>query len=44
MPWVSLIFVLYYVARFQHKEYADVTVVQTEKKGFGLRAESQIPR
>lgn len=28
--------------RFQKKEYADVEVIQTEKKGFGLRAGSAI--
>ncbi|KAF8316408.1 SET domain-containing protein [Clavulina sp. PMI_390] len=28
--------------RFQQKQYADIGIVQTEKKGFGLRAESQI--
>ncbi|KZF22593.1 SET domain-containing protein [Xylona heveae TC161] len=28
--------------RFQRKEYANVSVIQTEKKGYGLRAESQL--
>ncbi|KUL88110.1 hypothetical protein ZTR_04036 [Talaromyces verruculosus] len=28
--------------RFQRKEYANVTVIKTAKKGFGLRAESDI--
>ncbi|KAJ7619409.1 histone methyltransferase [Roridomyces roridus] len=30
--------------RFQNKEYADIEIVQTEKKGFGLRAESDITK
>ncbi|KAK7055447.1 histone methyltransferase [Favolaschia claudopus] len=30
--------------RFQRKEYADIDIVQTEKKGFGLRAEDDIPK
>ncbi|KAF9516701.1 hypothetical protein BS47DRAFT_1340595 [Hydnum rufescens UP504] len=29
--------------RFQRRQYADIGVVQTEKKGFGLRALSDIP-
>ncbi|KAG9311141.1 hypothetical protein JVU11DRAFT_9056 [Chiua virens] len=29
--------------RFQRKEYADIEIVLTEKKGFGLRAASDIP-
>ncbi|KAJ7160997.1 hypothetical protein C8R46DRAFT_357675 [Mycena filopes] len=29
--------------RFQRKQYADIEIVQTEKKGFGLRAEVAIP-
>lgn len=29
--------------RFQKKQYADVAIVQTEKKGFGLRAEVELP-
>ncbi|PWN26184.1 hypothetical protein BDZ90DRAFT_267210 [Jaminaea rosea] len=29
--------------RFQRKQYADVDVVKTEKKGFGLRAKAFIP-
>lgn len=28
--------------RFQRKEYAQVTVIKTEKKGFGLRAEANL--
>lgn len=28
--------------RFQRKEYADVSVIKTEKKGFGLRANSDL--
>ncbi|EGR45981.1 uncharacterized protein TRIREDRAFT_80732 [Trichoderma reesei QM6a] len=28
--------------RFQRKQYADVTVIKTEKKGFGLRANSPL--
>ncbi|OTB07202.1 hypothetical protein M426DRAFT_85207 [Hypoxylon sp. CI-4A] len=28
--------------RFQHKQYADVSVIQTEKKGFGLRANTPL--
>ncbi|EPQ55865.1 SET domain-containing protein [Gloeophyllum trabeum ATCC 11539] len=30
--------------RFQRKEYAPIEIVQTEKKGFGLRAADDIPR
>ncbi|CAK5271481.1 unnamed protein product [Mycena citricolor] len=30
--------------RFQHKEYASIDIVQTEKKGFGLRVEEDIPK
>lgn len=30
--------------RFQKKEYADVQVVQTEKKGYGIRAGSEITK
>ncbi|KAJ6630080.1 hypothetical protein B0H10DRAFT_1984899 [Mycena sp. CBHHK59/15] len=30
--------------RFQRKEYADIEIVQTEKKGFGLRAESTLEK
>ncbi|KAJ7042863.1 histone methyltransferase [Mycena alexandri] len=30
--------------RFQLKQYADIEIVQTEKKGFGLRAEVDIPK
>ncbi|EIW76613.1 SET domain-containing protein [Coniophora puteana RWD-64-598 SS2] len=30
--------------RFQRKQYANIEVVQTEKKGFGLRAGSDIPK
>ncbi|TRM63284.1 hypothetical protein BD626DRAFT_592433 [Schizophyllum amplum] len=30
--------------RFQRKEYADIEIVQTEKKGFGLRAERDLPK
>ncbi|KAF4588782.1 histone methyltransferase set2 [Pleurotus pulmonarius] len=30
--------------RFQRKEYASIEIVQTEKKGFGLRAEEDIPK
>ena len=28
--------------RFQRRQYADVTVIQTEKKGYGLRADSDL--
>lgn len=28
--------------RFQHKQYADVSVIKTEKKGFGLRANTEL--
>jgi hypothetical protein len=28
--------------RFQRKEYADVAVISTEKKGYGLRAEADL--
>ncbi|RDB23612.1 Histone-lysine N-methyltransferase, H3 lysine-36 specific [Hypsizygus marmoreus] len=30
--------------RFQNREYADIEIVLTEKKGFGLRAESDLPK
>lgn len=30
--------------RFARKQYADIEIVQTEKKGFGLRAASDIGR
>nr|GAT56044.1 histone methyltransferase [Mycena chlorophos] len=30
--------------RFQRKQYASIDIVQTEKKGFGLRAEADIPK
>ncbi|KAH8831290.1 histone-lysine N-methyltransferase [Flagelloscypha sp. PMI_526] len=30
--------------RFQKKQYGDIEIVLTEKKGFGLRAESSIPK
>ncbi|KAF7324844.1 Histone methyltransferase [Mycena kentingensis (nom. inval.)] len=30
--------------RFQRKQYASIEIVQTEKKGFGLRAEEDIPK
>ncbi|KAJ7452106.1 hypothetical protein B0H11DRAFT_1742432 [Mycena galericulata] len=30
--------------RFQRKQYADIQIVLTEKKGFGLRAESDLPK
>ncbi|KAF9553862.1 SET domain-containing protein [Agrocybe pediades] len=30
--------------RFQKKQYANIDIVLTEKKGYGLRAESDIPR
>ncbi|KAJ7454891.1 hypothetical protein B0H11DRAFT_2067935 [Mycena galericulata] len=30
--------------RFQRKQYADIQIVLTEKKGFGLRAESELPK
>ena len=30
--------------RFQRREYADIDVIQTEKKGFGIRANADIPR
>ncbi|GAA5985214.1 hypothetical protein JCM11641_003634 [Rhodosporidiobolus odoratus] len=29
--------------RFQKKQYAPITIVQTEKKGFGVRAEEDMP-
>ncbi|KAI0873060.1 hypothetical protein GGS24DRAFT_491002 [Hypoxylon argillaceum] len=29
--------------RFQRKQYADVSVIKTEKKGFGLRANTDLP-
>lgn len=29
--------------RFQNRQYADVTVFQTEKKGYGLRANTDLP-
>jgi len=30
--------------RFQRREYADIDVIQTEKKGFGIRANTDIAR
>lgn len=30
--------------RFQRKQYANLEIVQTEKKGFGLRAGSDLKR
>ncbi|KAG1728308.1 hypothetical protein EDD22DRAFT_766334, partial [Suillus occidentalis] len=30
--------------RFQRKEYADIEIVQTEKKGFGLRTGADLPK
>ncbi|TFK37690.1 hypothetical protein BDQ12DRAFT_607516 [Crucibulum laeve] len=30
--------------RFQRKDYANIDIVLTEKKGFGLRAEADLPR
>ncbi|KAH6904496.1 histone-lysine N-methyltransferase [Coprinopsis sp. MPI-PUGE-AT-0042] len=30
--------------RFQKRQYANIQIVQTEKKGFGLRAEEDIPK
>ncbi|KAF5314386.1 hypothetical protein D9619_011795 [Psilocybe cf. subviscida] len=30
--------------RFQRKEYANIEIVLTEKKGYGLRAEADLPR
>jgi hypothetical protein len=30
--------------RFQQREYAEIEIVQTEKKGFGLRAAKDLPR
>ncbi|TCD67121.1 histone methyltransferase set2 [Steccherinum ochraceum] len=30
--------------RFQKREYADIHIVQTEKKGFGLRAGADLPK
>lgn len=32
------------VSRFQRKQYAPIDIVQTEKKGFGLRAAENLPR
>lgn len=30
--------------RFQRKQYAAIEIVQTEKKGFGLRATVDLPK
>ena len=30
--------------RFQHKEYADIEIVLTEKKGYGLRTERDLQK
>lgn len=30
--------------RFQRKQYADIDIVKTEKKGFGVRANVDLPR
>lgn len=30
--------------RFQLKEYANIEIVLTEKKGYGLRAEEDLPK
>jgi hypothetical protein len=30
--------------RFQRKEYASIEIVLTEKKGYGLRAERDLPK
>ncbi|KAF5376048.1 hypothetical protein D9615_007664 [Tricholomella constricta] len=30
--------------RFQNRQYSDIEIVQTERKGFGLRAESDLPK
>ena len=32
----------YAVNRFSRKQYADIEIVQTEKKGFGIRAGSDL--
>jgi histone-lysine N-methyltransferase SETD2 len=31
-------------ARFQRKQYANIEIVLTEKKGYGLRAEEDLPK
>lgn len=31
-------------SRFQHKQYANIEIVLTEKKGYGLRAEEDLPK
>ena len=35
---------LYFSRRFQKKQYAPIHIVQTEKKGFGLRAAENIAK
>jgi len=32
------------LSRFQHKQYANIEIVMTEKKGYGLRAEEDLPK
>ena len=32
------------IIRFQRKEYASIQIVLTEKKGYGLRAERDLPK
>ena len=36
--------VLMSMIRFQRKEYASIQIVLTEKKGYGLRAERDLPK
>lgn len=31
------------LSRFQRKQYADIDIVKTEKKGFGVRANVDLP-
>lgn len=32
------------ISRFQKREYSNIQIIQTEKKGFGLRAEVDLPK
>jgi hypothetical protein len=33
-----------FLSRFQRKKYANIEIVLTEKKGYGLRAEEDLPK
>lgn len=41
---VVVVVITFAFIRFQRKEYAPIEIVQTEKKGFGLRAAEDLSK